>query len=46
VLALALGILVVFPLVGGSIWIMDHLTSNMMPADQMIAICSNQRRPT
>jgi hypothetical protein len=45
VLALAFGILVVFPLVGGSIGIMDHLTSNMMPADQMIDICSNPRRP-
>jgi cytochrome o ubiquinol oxidase operon protein cyoD len=36
VLALAFGILVVFLIVAGSIWIMDHLTSNMMPADHMM----------
>lgn len=34
VLALAFGILVVFLMVVGSIWIMDHLSHNMMPMDQ------------
>ena len=34
VLALAFGILVVFLIVVGSIWIMDHLSYNMMPMDQ------------
>ena len=34
VLALAFGILVVFLLVVGSIWIMGHLSHNMMPMDQ------------
>jgi cytochrome o ubiquinol oxidase operon protein cyoD len=36
VLALAFGILVVFLIVVGSIWIMDHLAHNMMPTDQMM----------
>jgi len=36
VLALAFGILVVFLIVAGSIWIMDHLQQNMMPMDQMM----------
>jgi cytochrome o ubiquinol oxidase operon protein cyoD len=36
VLALAFGILVVFLIVVGSIWIMNHLTQNMMPMDQMM----------
>ena len=36
VLALAFGILVVFLIVAGSIWIMDHLTHNMMPMDQLM----------
>ena len=36
VLALAFGILVVFLIVAGSIWIMDHLSHNMMPMDQMM----------
>jgi cytochrome o ubiquinol oxidase operon protein cyoD len=36
VLALAFGILVVFLIVGGSIWIMDSLQHNMMPMDQLI----------
>jgi cytochrome o ubiquinol oxidase operon protein cyoD len=36
VLALAFGILVVFLVVLGSIWIMDHLNTNMMPMEQMI----------
>ena len=32
VLALAFGILVVFLIFAGSIWIMDHLNTNMMPS--------------
>lgn len=34
-LALAFGILVVVLLIGGSLWIMQHLNANMMPAWQM-----------
>jgi cytochrome o ubiquinol oxidase operon protein cyoD len=36
VLALAFGILVVFLIVAGSIWIMSHLNHNMMPMDQLV----------
>jgi cytochrome o ubiquinol oxidase subunit IV len=36
VLALAFGLLIVFLVVGGSIWIMDHLNHNMMPMDQLM----------
>jgi cytochrome o ubiquinol oxidase operon protein cyoD len=36
VLALAFGILVVFLVAVGSIWIMDHLSQNMMPMEQMM----------
>jgi cytochrome o ubiquinol oxidase operon protein cyoD len=36
VLALAFGILVVFLIVAGSIWIMDHLEQNMMPMEHMM----------
>ncbi|HEX8239950.1 MAG TPA: cytochrome o ubiquinol oxidase subunit IV [Allosphingosinicella sp.] len=36
VLALAYGILIVFLIVGGSIWIMSHLNENMMPMDQLM----------
>jgi cytochrome o ubiquinol oxidase operon protein cyoD len=36
VLALAFGILVVFLIGAGSIWIMDHLNQNMMPMDQLM----------
>ena len=38
VLALAFGVLVVFLIVAGSIWIMTHLNGNMMPmsADDMM----------
>jgi cytochrome o ubiquinol oxidase operon protein cyoD len=38
VLALAFGVLVVFLIVAGSIWIMNHLTHNMMPMDQMMQL--------
>ena len=36
VLALAFGILVVFLIGAGSIWIMDHLNHNMIPMEQMM----------
>ena len=36
VLALAFGVLVVFLLVAGSIWIMNHLQTNMMPMSQLM----------
>jgi cytochrome o ubiquinol oxidase operon protein cyoD len=36
VLALAFGILVVFLIVAGSIWIMGHLSDNMMPMNQLM----------
>jgi cytochrome o ubiquinol oxidase operon protein cyoD len=36
VLALAFGLLIVFLVVGGSLWIMDHLNQNMMPMDQIM----------
>jgi cytochrome o ubiquinol oxidase subunit IV len=31
VLALAFGVLIVALVIGGSLWIMDHLNQNMMP---------------
>ena len=36
VLALAYGILIVFLIFVGSIWIMDHLAANMMPSMQQL----------
>ena len=36
VLALAFGTLIVFLLVGGSIWIMSHMAENMMPVEQLM----------
>lgn len=36
VLALAFGLLIVFLVVGGSVWIMSHLNANMMPVDQIM----------
>jgi cytochrome o ubiquinol oxidase operon protein cyoD len=36
ILALAFGLLIVFLVVGGSIWIMGHLNHNMMPMDQLM----------
>jgi cytochrome o ubiquinol oxidase operon protein cyoD len=36
VLALAFGLLIVLLIVGGSLWIMDHLNSNMIPMDQLM----------
>jgi cytochrome o ubiquinol oxidase operon protein cyoD len=36
VLALAFGLLIVFLVVGGSLWIMSHLNQNMPPMDQIM----------
>ena len=36
VLALAFGLLIVFLIVGGSVWIMDNLNPRMMPMDQIL----------
>jgi cytochrome o ubiquinol oxidase operon protein cyoD len=36
VMALAFGVLIVFLLVGGSLWVMTHLNHNMMPMDQIM----------
>ena len=36
VMALAFGVLIVFLVIAGSLWIMAHLNYNMMPMDQII----------
>jgi cytochrome o ubiquinol oxidase operon protein cyoD len=36
VMALAFGLLIVFLVVGGSLWIMGHLNQNMMPMDRIM----------
>jgi cytochrome o ubiquinol oxidase operon protein cyoD len=36
VLALAFGIMIVMLVVGGSLWIMQHLNHNMPPMDQLM----------
>ena len=36
VMALAFGLLIVFLVIAGSLWIMDHLNQNMMPMDQLM----------
>jgi cytochrome o ubiquinol oxidase operon protein cyoD len=36
VLALAFGVLIIILLIGGSLWIMDHLNHNMLPMYQMM----------
>ena len=36
VMALAFGLLIVFLVVGGSMWIMSHLNHNMMPMEQIM----------
>ena len=36
VLALAFGVLIVALVIGGSLWIMDHLSENVMPMHQMM----------
>ncbi|WP_426424363.1 cytochrome o ubiquinol oxidase subunit IV [Bradyrhizobium genosp. A] len=40
VLALAFGLLVVFLVVGGTVWIMGHLNQNMPPMEQFIRMHS------
>jgi cytochrome o ubiquinol oxidase operon protein cyoD len=35
-MALAFGVLIVALIIGGSLWIMDHLNQNMAPAHQMM----------
>ena len=35
-LALAFGVLIVGLIIGGSLWIMDHLNHNMMPMHQLM----------
>ncbi|MGI4731338.1 MAG: cytochrome o ubiquinol oxidase subunit IV [Janthinobacterium lividum] len=37
VLALAFGVLIVFLVVAGSLWIMSHLNATMMPMNEMMA---------
>jgi cytochrome o ubiquinol oxidase operon protein cyoD len=36
VMALAFGVLIVFLLLAGSLWIMAHMNHNMMPMDQIM----------
>lgn len=36
VMALAFGLLIVFLVIGGSLWIMSNLNHNMMPMDQIM----------
>jgi cytochrome o ubiquinol oxidase operon protein cyoD len=36
ILALAFGLLIVFLVVAGSLWIMDHMNQNMLPMDQIM----------
>jgi len=36
ILALAFGVLIVFLVIGGSLFIMDHMNHNMMPMDQVM----------
>jgi cytochrome o ubiquinol oxidase operon protein cyoD len=36
VMALAFGVLIVFLVIAGSLWIMAHLNHNMMPVEQMM----------
>lgn len=36
VMALAFGLLIVFLVIGGSLWIMSNLNQNMLPMDQII----------
>ncbi|KWV50030.1 cytochrome O ubiquinol oxidase [Bradyrhizobium macuxiense] len=36
VMALAFGVLIVFLVIGGSLWIMSNLNQNMMPMDQIM----------
>jgi cytochrome o ubiquinol oxidase subunit IV len=40
ILALAFGVMIVVLVVGGSLWIMDHLNQNMIPMDQLMKMQS------
>jgi len=40
ILALAFGVMIVILVVGGSLWIMDHLNQNMIPMDQLMKMQS------
>jgi cytochrome o ubiquinol oxidase subunit IV len=40
VLALAFGVLIVFLVIAGSLWIMGHMNHNMIPMDQMMQMQS------
>ena len=40
VMALAFGLLIVFLVIAGSLWIMDHLNQNMLPMDQLMKMQS------
>jgi cytochrome o ubiquinol oxidase subunit IV len=35
-MALAFGVLIVFLVIAGSLWIMSHMNHNMMPMDQIM----------
>jgi cytochrome o ubiquinol oxidase operon protein cyoD len=35
-MALAFGVLIVFLIIAGSLWIMAHMNHNMMPMDQIM----------
>jgi cytochrome o ubiquinol oxidase operon protein cyoD len=35
-MALAFGVLIVFLIIGGSLWIMSHMNANMMPMDKIL----------
>jgi cytochrome o ubiquinol oxidase operon protein cyoD len=41
-MALAFGVLIVALIIGGSLWIMDHLNHNMAPMHQMMQMPSPQ----
>jgi cytochrome o ubiquinol oxidase subunit IV len=38
VMALAFGVLIVFLIIAGSLWIMAHMNGNMMPMDQIMGM--------
>jgi cytochrome o ubiquinol oxidase subunit IV len=47
VLALAFGVLIVFLVIGGSIWIMAHMNANMaMPLNQVMQPAQGNQMPT
>ena len=42
-LALAFGLLIVFLVVGGTLWIMSHLNHNMLPTDATMIMPTSQK---